>query len=127
MPLARRTDHQEANLESKRLFIWAATACRFAGDGKRFAVTRPAKILEGDIDSTTAPAKHLNEIYITFLKQSISPDFTDEEIEDPCCMLSSWNYRGFIVSPLYRISLYLDYSKSPKKILTRRWKNFILS
>jgi len=61
------------------LFIWAATACRFIHEGKRFAPKRLKKFLEGSRTSTTAPEKHINEIYITVLKQSVSEDFTDEE------------------------------------------------
>ena len=38
-------------------------------------------ILEGDVDSTTAPKKHFNEIYIALLKQSINSNFTDGERE----------------------------------------------
>lgn len=36
-------------------------------------------IPEGDVDSTTAPEKHLNEIYITLLKQPINSNFNDRE------------------------------------------------
>ena len=61
------------------LFVWAATACRFVRDGKRFAIKRLAMILEDNIASATAPEKHLNEIYVTVLKQSINSNFTDEE------------------------------------------------
>lgn len=65
------------------LFIWAATACRFVGDGKKFAVRRRLNIiLEGGPISPTSPEKYLNEIYVTVLKQSINPDFTDEEREE---------------------------------------------
>ncbi|KAF2176851.1 hypothetical protein K469DRAFT_812200 [Zopfia rhizophila CBS 207.26] len=64
------------------LFIWAATACRFVRDGKRFAVKRLAMILEDSVDFASAPEKHLNEIYVTVLKQSIGSDYTDEERED---------------------------------------------
>jgi hypothetical protein len=64
------------------LFIWAATACRFIREGKRFAVKRLAIILEGSSTSITAPEKHLNEIYITVLEHSISSNYTDEEKDE---------------------------------------------
>ena len=64
------------------LFIWAATACRFVREGKRFAVKRLGTILEGSTSAVTAPEKHLNEIYITILMHSISLDYTDEEKEE---------------------------------------------
>jgi hypothetical protein len=62
------------------LFIWAATACRFIHDGKKFAERRLSIVLQSD-GPNSAPEKHLNEIYITVLKQSIYPDHTDEEKE----------------------------------------------
>ena len=69
------------------LFIWAATACRFIREGKRFAAKRLDTIIHGSSNATTAPEKHLNEIYITVLKHSIYPDYTDEEREDQYRML----------------------------------------
>jgi hypothetical protein len=64
------------------LFIWAATACRFIHEGKRFAVARLDMVLKGgSISSATVPEKHLNEIYTTVLKQSVGSHYTDEEKE----------------------------------------------
>src|SRR5204862_7456220 len=63
------------------LFIWAATACRFVCEGKKFSAKRLATILKSSSTTITAPEKHLNEVYITILKHSISPDYTDEEKE----------------------------------------------
>ncbi|KAH8585299.1 quinon protein alcohol dehydrogenase-like superfamily [Bisporella sp. PMI_857] len=63
------------------LFIWAATACRFIREGKRFAAKRLDTILEGS-GSVTAPEKHLDEIYITVLKHSITLEYTDKEKEE---------------------------------------------
>jgi hypothetical protein len=68
------------------LFIWAATACRFIREGKRFAAKRLAAILKDDSD-VTAPEKLLDEIYITVLKHSISLGYTDEEKKESYCML----------------------------------------
>ncbi|KNG46890.1 putative WD-repeat protein [Stemphylium lycopersici] len=65
------------------LFIWAATACRFVRDGKRFAAQRLETILRNDGKATAAPEKHLNEIYITVLENSIQ-EYTDEEKEEQC-------------------------------------------
>jgi hypothetical protein len=61
------------------LFIWAATACRFIREGKRFAVERLRTILEGSNSDIIVPEKHLDEIYNTVLKHSISTEYTDEE------------------------------------------------
>ncbi|KAF2625514.1 hypothetical protein BU25DRAFT_345970 [Macroventuria anomochaeta] len=69
------------------LFIWAATACRFIRDGKRFAAKRLETILCTDSNTVAAPEKHLNEIYVTVLKSSVSADYTDKEREEHCNML----------------------------------------
>jgi hypothetical protein len=69
------------------LFIWAATACRFIREGKRFAVNRLNMILNDGGSAVTAPEKHLNEIYTTVLKHSVSPEFADEEKEEAYHML----------------------------------------
>ena len=68
------------------LFIWAATACRFIREGKRFATKRLAMILEGST-LVIAAEKHLNEIYITVLSHSMSTNYTDEEREELYSML----------------------------------------
>ncbi|CAN9171766.1 unnamed protein product, partial [Alternaria alternata] len=65
------------------LFIWAATACRFVRDGKRFAAQRLETILRNDGRATAAPEKHLDEIYTTVLENSIQ-EYTDEEREEQC-------------------------------------------
>jgi hypothetical protein len=66
------------------LFIWAATACRFIHEGKRFAAQRLDAIIKGSggAGPVTAPERHLNEIYTTVLKNSISSEHTDEEKEE---------------------------------------------
>ena len=70
------------------LFIWAATACRFICEGKKRRVikSRLATILQSS-GSVTEPEKHLNDIYIAVLKQSIPAKFSDEEKEELCSML----------------------------------------
>jgi hypothetical protein len=69
------------------LFIWAATACRFIREGKRFARRRLDTILKGSSSVITAPEKPLNEIYLAVLKHSISSEYLDEEKEEVCNML----------------------------------------
>jgi hypothetical protein len=69
------------------LFIWAATAYRFIREGKRFAAKRLDTILKVRGSAVTAPEKDLNEIYITVLKHSVSPEYTDEEKEESYYML----------------------------------------
>ncbi|KAK3208224.1 hypothetical protein GRF29_77g3825, partial [Pseudopithomyces chartarum] len=67
---------------SSGLFIWAATACRFISEGTRFAASRLETILLNDSNTTTAPEKHLDQIYITVLQNSVSADYTDEEKQE---------------------------------------------
>ena len=86
------------------LFIWAATACRFIREGKRFAVKRLGTILEGSSSAVTAPEKHLNEIYITILTHSISLDYTDEEKEELYGILR--HMLGSLVVLLSPLSIY---------------------
>ena len=74
------------------LFIWAATACRFIREGRKFAADRLAMILKDSSmgasiddystddsstddspadDCTVAPEEQLNKIYTTVLKNSV--------------------------------------------------------
>ncbi|OCK73411.1 WD40 repeat-like protein [Lepidopterella palustris CBS 459.81] len=70
------------------LFIWASTACRFISEGGRFAVRRLSMVLEGNAGSIIAAERHLNEIYITVLKQYVSSsDYMDEEVQELCASL----------------------------------------
>lgn len=71
------------------LFIWAATTCRFIREGRRFATRRLDMILESSIASINAPEKHLDEVYLTVLRHSISQDYMTEEAEALCYMLKS--------------------------------------
>jgi hypothetical protein len=68
------------------LFIWAATACRFVRNGK-FATKRLNLLLVRSSTATNAPEKHLNEMYITVLRDCIQsyPD----EVEELLSMLRS--------------------------------------
>jgi len=69
------------------LFIWAATASRFIREGKRFAAKRLETIVKGSSSAVTALEGHLDEIYTTVLKHSISPDYADTEKEEACYTL----------------------------------------
>lgn len=69
--------------------IWAATACRFIREGKRFAAKRLDNILESGSTAINAPEKNLNEIYLTVLQQSVSLDYTSEEPDKLHCILIS--------------------------------------
>jgi hypothetical protein len=69
------------------LFIWAATACRFIREGKRFTAKRLDMILQGGGSAPIAPEKHLDEIYTTVLKNSVTSEYTDEEEEELYNML----------------------------------------
>jgi hypothetical protein len=61
------------------LFIWAATACRYIREGKRYAAKRLDTILHSGASTIIGPEKRLDEIYTTVLQQSVSPEYTDEE------------------------------------------------
>jgi hypothetical protein len=88
------------------LFIWAATACRFIYEGKRFAAKRLETILQGSQNAVTAPEKHLDEIYTTVLKHSITVEYTDEEKEESYRMLRHiLGSIALLVSPLSVYSL----------------------
>jgi hypothetical protein len=69
------------------LFIWAATACRFIRQGKQFAARRLDMILNSSSNAATEPDKHLNEIYITVLRNSVAAEYTEEEKEELYYML----------------------------------------
>ena len=86
------------------LFIWAATACRFIHEGKQFAAKRLATILKGSNTSATTPEMHLDQIYTTVLKNSISPGYLDEEKEELYSMLR--HLLGSIVVLLSPLSAY---------------------
>ena len=60
------------------LFIWAATAYRFIHKGGPFHEQRLHLLLQGDAN-TTEPEDELNIIYITVLKNSVRPNFNEQE------------------------------------------------
>ena len=101
------------------LFIWASTACRFIREGRRFARKRLDIILQGSSSAVTAPEKHLNEIYLTVLKHSISSEFSDEERKEVCDMLKhTLGSLVVLLSPLSTSSLsrLLQLSREDKMI-----------
>jgi hypothetical protein len=67
---------------ASRLFIWAATACRFIKNGgvRRVINDRLQTILRSS-GPMSGPEEHLNEIYITVLTSSIPTTLTKEEKE----------------------------------------------
>ena len=89
------------------LFIWAATACRFIHEGQRFTQRRLSLLLGGSRSpSLTKPEKHLDEIYLTVLKSSISQGYEEQERAELCEALKT--VLGTIVtlySPLSLLSL----------------------
>jgi len=94
-------DFRKLVIYASGLFIWAATTCRFIREGRRFARKRLDTILRGSSSATSAPEKHLNEIYLTVLKHSISSDYSDEEKEESCDMLKHiLGSTVLLVSPL---------------------------
>jgi hypothetical protein len=110
-------------LNASGLFIWAATACRFIREGKRFALKRLDTILKGSSSTITAPEKHLNEIYIAVLKHSISPDYTDEEKEELCGMLKhTLGSMVVLLSPLSAFSL-SRLLHLPKEVIDRTFED----
>jgi hypothetical protein len=86
------------------LFIWAATACRFIREGLS-AEERLRMLLEGGKAPST-PEEHLNEIYVTVLRNSIKTSYIEQESQRLYSMLRE--LLGSIVvlfSPLSVISL----------------------
>ena len=72
---------------ASRLFIWAATTCRFIREGGRFARKRLDTILKGSSSAIRGLEEHLNEIYLTVLKHSIPSNYSEEEKEEACNIL----------------------------------------
>lgn len=64
------------------LFIWAATACRFIRAGRQSAEQRLKAVISSKGTTGTGPEEQLDEIYVTVLRSSINPGFTDKEREE---------------------------------------------
>jgi hypothetical protein len=69
---------QQLVYNANGLFIWAATACQFISDGEHYADERLLTIIQSGGSGTT-PQKHLDEIYLTVLNYSISPNYSELE------------------------------------------------
>ena len=81
------------------LFIWAATACRFIGEGLS-TEERLCLLLEGD-NAPATPEEHLNGMYTTVLRNSIQLSYIEQERQRFYSMLR--HFLGSIVvlsSPL---------------------------
>jgi hypothetical protein len=61
------------------LFIWAATACKFVQDGKRFAEKRLQTLLDRSASAGSEPARYLDELYTTVLRTSVPDTYSAEE------------------------------------------------
>jgi hypothetical protein len=88
------------------LFIWAATAYRFIREGRRFAEKRLNILLQPHSKDLNTPEKHLDEIYVTVLRNYISTDYSGDEADELRYMLTT--LLGNIVillSPLPIVSL----------------------
>ena len=90
---------------SNGLFIWAATACRFIREGKKRQIieSRLSSVLRST-GSINEPGRHLNEIYMTVLRHSIPPQFSDEERQEFCSKLR--NILGCLVVLLSPLSIH---------------------
>ncbi|KAM5349182.1 hypothetical protein ACJ41O_009005 [Fusarium nematophilum] len=60
---------------SHGLFIWASTAGRFIGDGRRPAKRQTSTLLNGHY-SSTGPQEQLDQMYISILQDSIPQDYS---------------------------------------------------
>jgi hypothetical protein len=115
------------------LFIWAATACRYIHEGKIYAAKRLDTILYCSASTTIGPEKHLDEIYITVLQQSVSPEYTDEEKGESYQMLRQVLGSAVILfSPLALIDLHsvLDIPKDqtcPIRLHHPSFRDFLLN
>ncbi|RYO61452.1 hypothetical protein AA0113_g6770 [Alternaria arborescens] len=69
---------------SNGLFIWAATAHRFVQQGRRFAARRLESVIESDTITQAEPEKHLDLIYMTILRSSLRPEYSEAEGEEHC-------------------------------------------
>lgn len=63
------------------LFVWAATACRFIRQGKRFAKQRLQHICDRGRANISEPERQLDQIYLFVLSSSVSSEFLEDEKE----------------------------------------------
>jgi hypothetical protein len=70
------------------LFIWAATACRFVHEGRRFAVKRLADLLQPGASTTASGSERaLDNIYMLVLRSAISEGYSDDDEAAFCLTL----------------------------------------
>ena len=74
--------HQLVNM-SARLFIWAATACRFVQEGGSQAKQRLSALLEGS-GHAGGPRQALDQIYHTVLQKAVGGSLTKAEKQKAC-------------------------------------------
>jgi len=87
------------------LFIWAATACRFINEGRRYTARRLSLLLEGNT-SLTKPENQLSDIYLTVLKSSVGQGYEEKEREELCETLRiTLGTIAILFSPLPALSL----------------------
>jgi hypothetical protein len=71
---------------AQRLFIWAATACKFisASNTKKIAVKRLQDLVDDSASASSEPAKHLDKLYTTVLRASVPDTYSAEEKDVAC-------------------------------------------
>jgi len=76
--LSFSTDTLQRMVESANgLFIWAATACKFLGEG--VSAAERLRILLEKSSAPGSPEENLDKLYLTVLRNSIKPTFTKGE------------------------------------------------
>lgn len=69
------------------LFIYAAIACRFVRQGKRFATRRLEQLRNRSRATVLDAEKQLDEMYLYVLENAISPDYSEDEKADALSQL----------------------------------------
>jgi hypothetical protein len=100
--------------ECKWIVYLGCNCLSFYPRREKFATRRLDIILHSNDSTSTAPEKHLDGIYTTVLKQSISPDYSDEEKEESYRMLK-WVLGSVVILfsplPMYSIARMLCVTK----------------
>jgi hypothetical protein len=71
---------------AQRLFIWAATACKFisTSNNNKIAVKRLQDLVDDSASAISEPAKHLDKLYTTVLRASVPDTYSAEEKDVAC-------------------------------------------
>jgi hypothetical protein len=66
---------------AQRLFIWAATACKFIRECKsqKVAIKRLQDLLDSSASTLSEPERYLDELYTTVLRASVPDTYTAED------------------------------------------------